>query len=193
MPKIVDRERQRQDIRTAAWKVFAARGIEGVGLTHVADEAGLGRSSLYHYYPDKDALVRDLAAELLEREAALFDAALSRDGSAIDRIVALAGDLTALVDEWATVGPLLLDLRRLDPEPFRAFSAHIRETLAALIVDGRERGEIAADVDPGPTAAALIGLAEGLMLQKILDPASFHITAAFGGAVTAWVRRSLVP
>lgn len=64
MPKIVDRELQRQDIRRAARRAFARRGVETVGLVHVARTAGIGRASIYHYYQDKAALVRDLVSRL---------------------------------------------------------------------------------------------------------------------------------
>ena len=68
MPKLVDRVEQRREIRRAARHVFARRGVAGTGLTHVAEAAGMGRSSLYHYYPDKAALMRDLLREVMTEE-----------------------------------------------------------------------------------------------------------------------------
>ena len=68
MPKVVDTAVQRREIRRAARRVFARRGVASTGLTHVAEAAGMGRSSLYHYYADKASLVRDLTRELLAEE-----------------------------------------------------------------------------------------------------------------------------
>ena len=42
------------------------RTIGAGGMAQVAEAAGMGRSSLYHYYPDKESLVRDLVRDLLE-------------------------------------------------------------------------------------------------------------------------------
>ncbi|TDJ05786.1 MAG: TetR/AcrR family transcriptional regulator [Deltaproteobacteria bacterium] len=75
MPKIVAAAAQRRQIRLAARRVFARRGVARTGLAQVAERAGMGRSTLYHYYPDKAALVRDLARDLLQEEAELFNAA----------------------------------------------------------------------------------------------------------------------
>ena len=65
MPKIVDARAQRGEIRRAARRVFSRRGVAGTGLAHVAEAAGMGRSSLYHYYADKASLLRDLVRDLL--------------------------------------------------------------------------------------------------------------------------------
>ena len=75
MPKLVDSVEQRREIRSAARRVFARRGVAGTGLTHVAQAAGMGRSSLYHYYPDKAALMRDLLCEVMGEEESFFAAA----------------------------------------------------------------------------------------------------------------------
>ena len=77
MPKIVDRELLRKTIRRAARHVFSRRGIEAAGLVHVAKAAKIGRASIYHYYPDKAALVRDLVRDLLVEEEVLFSDAVS--------------------------------------------------------------------------------------------------------------------
>ncbi|HIE60581.1 MAG TPA: TetR family transcriptional regulator, partial [Microbacterium sp.] len=42
MPKIVDAEVQRDEIRDAARRVFAERGVRGTGLAPVAAAAGMG-------------------------------------------------------------------------------------------------------------------------------------------------------
>ncbi len=75
MPKVVDPHAQRRQIRRAARDVFSRRGLAGTGLAQVADAAGMGRSSLYHYYPDKESLVRDLIRDLLAAEESLFERA----------------------------------------------------------------------------------------------------------------------
>ena len=83
MPKVVDPTIQREDIRSAARSVFARRGVRGTGLAHVAEAAGMARSSLYHYYPDKDSLLADLLQEMLEQERLLFRSQLRAEGTPI--------------------------------------------------------------------------------------------------------------
>ncbi len=191
MPKIVDASAQRREIRRAARRVFARRGVARTGLAHVAEMAGMGRSSLYHYYPDKTALVRDLARELLAEEEALFAGALHGEGRPLERIERLTTRLTGLFGAWATLGRLVYDLRSLDSGRFRAFFRRIRRDLATLIREGQRRGEIDRALDPALAAASVIGAIDGVLLQQFVDPAAFDDPDALAGVLARSVRKAL--
>ena len=173
MPKQVDADVQRQEIRRAARSVFARKGVRGTGLAHVARAAGMGRSSLYHYYPDKEALLHDLVAETLAEERALFHACLQGEGSVPERVQRLVDGCVALFDTWASLGRLFIDLRLRDAVRFRAFFREIRDELASVLREGQERGEVAAEVDPLLAGATLIGAIDGLLIQHFLDDEAF--------------------
>ena len=108
MPKLVDPVRQRSEIRSAARRVFARRGIAGTGLTHVAAAAGMGLSSLYHYYPDKAALMRDLLREVMTEEESFFAAVVGGEGTPLERAERLARTLAGMFEQWSTVARMLL-------------------------------------------------------------------------------------
>jgi AcrR family transcriptional regulator len=183
MPKIVDRELQRKSIRRAARYVFARRGVEAVGLVHVARVAKIGRASIYHYYPDKAALVRDLVRDLLAEEEAFFSDALSKaKGSPLERIESLAAKLTELFAEWASLGRM-----------FKPFFRRIRRDLAELIAEGQRGGEIDRTVEAGEAATAVIAIVDGMLLQMIVDRAAFGEPAATLRLLVRNVRRILQP
>jgi AcrR family transcriptional regulator len=192
MPKIVDRDVQRRSIRTAARRVFARRGVEAVGLVHVARAAGIGRASIYHYYRDKASLVRDLVRDLLAEEESLFVKAL-RDtkGSPIRRIEQLTGDLTELFAEWASIGKMLLDLWSTSGARFKPFFGRIHRELAELIAQGQRWGEIEPSLKPAEAATAVIAIVEGLLLLKIVEGAAFDDASATRRLLVGWVRRIL--
>lgn len=169
MPKQVDVAAQRQQIRRAARRVFARKGVRGTGLAHVARAAGMGRSSLYHYYSDKDALLRDLVQETLADERDLFRACLRGAGPVLERVLRLTDGCVAMLDEWASLGRLFIDLRLGDAARFRGYFREIREEFAEALREGQERGEITADADPSLVAATLIGAIDGLLIQHYLD------------------------
>ena len=50
MPKIVDHELQRVKFATAALRLVALEGLEGLTMRAVASEAGLSYGSLFHYF-----------------------------------------------------------------------------------------------------------------------------------------------
>jgi len=170
MPKQVDATALRSDIRRAARRVFARRGVEGTGLTHVAREAGMGRSSLYHYYSDKAALLDDLMGEAFEQESALFRACLRAPGSTQKRLDTLIDASVGMLDEWAAVGRMLLDFRIRDTQRFGETLEGLRVELARALREGQRTGEVGAELDPTLVAAVLIGAIDGLLLQHFLDP-----------------------
>jgi len=82
-PRVQQKRRQaRQDILTAARRVLRERGLDSVTLASVASELGLTKQAIYHYFPSKDALVRNLVAALLNDEIETLMAAVEADDSA---------------------------------------------------------------------------------------------------------------
>ena len=191
MPKIVDEEQQRRRIRQAAARAFARRGLEGTGLSHVAREAGLGRSSLYHYYPDKAALVQDLADELLEEETALFTEAFQSGDSALDRIERLTTAIVELFDRSASTGRLMLQIWANDPDRFQTMLETLRGGLTQLVQQGQESGEIDHQLDPEASATLVIALMDGVLVQGFVDPRLFEQKGRLGNALLLAVRRML--
>ena len=82
-----DRTGPRRDILAAevldkAAILFAARGFAATSLQDVADLVGLSRTSIYHYFDSKDALLQELVRGVTRQAAQIFDE--------IDRDVALS-------------------------------------------------------------------------------------------------------
>jgi len=183
MPKVVDAAAQRREILDAALEVFAERGLKGTGLSHVAEAAGIGRSSIYHYYPDKAALVRDLLDAMLAEEEALFSKMLAAEDAPLPRIEAFLRQQIALFDAWCDVAPLIFDLRASHARLLRPFFRRIRGTLAAVIEQGQASRAIDAELDPTLAAASIIGAIDGLLLQHYVDRRAFgnrtHLADAF--------------
>jgi AcrR family transcriptional regulator len=193
MPKLVDSVEQRREIRSAARRVFARRGVAGTGLTHVAEAAGMGRSSLYHYYPDKAALMRDLLREVMGEEESFFAAAVRGEGTPLERAERLAGMLAGMFEKWAAVARMLFDFRLRETRGFRPFFRRIREHLASLISEGQRLGEMDPRLDPSLAAATLIGTIDGLLLQHLVDPKAFSDPRALEDALVLAVRKLLQP
>ena len=189
MPKIVDIPAQRREILQAAREVFARKGVEGTGMTHVAEATGMGRSSLYHYFKDKDTLVAALIQELMEQEEDQFRAALKNgNGSPLERITVLIDQQVDTFDEWREMAGLTLDLWSRHQQELLPFFRDLRTLLATLIEEGQEKGSIDRLVDAEFTAASIIATIDGLLLQYVVDPDAFsdreHVRSALIRAVT---------
>ena len=60
-------EERRGQLVAATSRAIAGRGLAGLRLKHIADEAGLSIGSVLYYYPDLDALLSEVHAHVLEQ------------------------------------------------------------------------------------------------------------------------------
>lgn len=184
---------QREDIRAAARKVFGQRGVRGTGLTHVAKAAGMGRSSLYHYYPDKSSLLNDMVREMLEQERLMFRACLSGEGEPIERIERLAKACAALFPEWAAFGRMIIDLRLEDTKLLRGYFRSLRSELAEVIAEGQADGSMAIAPNADVLSSILIGAIDGLLLQYFVDPRALSAPDVLAEALVEVTHRMVAP
>jgi AcrR family transcriptional regulator len=173
MPKIVDVAKKREHILAAAAVTFARHGYHGTNLQRVAAAAGMGKSSIYHYFSTKEAVRTALADAILRHEAELFERVVASGGAPEERLAALLDAVTALFDEWTKAGPLLVDMFR---EPrgrrrVRETFATARAALARLIAEGQRKGSFRSG-SAEALGAIVLGCLDGLFLQELIEPGS---------------------
>src|SRR3954462_1087986 len=78
MPKVVDHEERRAELREAVWRLASRDGLEAVTVRGVAEEAGCSTGALVHYFDDKEELLlfafRTVADRVMRRVAAAEEA-----------------------------------------------------------------------------------------------------------------------
>lgn len=89
----------REKILDVAEALFARRGYAGVGLREVALTVGLGKSSLFHHFPNKGHLYAEVLGRVLERIRDRLDPVLENEETPPPR--KLEECLDALVDSLA--------------------------------------------------------------------------------------------
>jgi TetR/AcrR family transcriptional repressor of lmrAB and yxaGH operons len=81
----------RPDLLARLMDLFREKGFDGASLSDIAESTGLGKSSLYHHFPDgKQEMGLKVLAHLEEQlEAALFEPMQSADkpGKKLDRML----------------------------------------------------------------------------------------------------------
>jgi TetR/AcrR family transcriptional regulator of autoinduction and epiphytic fitness len=77
-------EAKREQIRTAAQRLFLEHGFGGATTDAIAEGAGVSKETLYRYFPSKEELLADVLRHLI--------AGISRDGSAVGAGGAFIGD-----------------------------------------------------------------------------------------------------
>ena len=69
MARRKDQAARRGQLRQAARRAIAVRGIDGLRVKDVAEAAGLSSQSVLYYYPELDSLVEEAIRHTLERFA----------------------------------------------------------------------------------------------------------------------------
>lgn len=192
MPKVVDAVEQRARIRAAARVVFSRRGVAGAGLAQIAQEAGISRTGVYHYYSNKEAVVRDLAQELLDEEERLFEQALEAAGNVEERIERLADGVLERFAAWSHYGRPLLEVWAQESRRLRPLLRRLRETLATLIRNAQREGEVDRALSPDETAALLVALIDGLTIQVFVDPSGVPASRKMREALAKALRSILL-
>jgi AcrR family transcriptional regulator len=104
MARRKDQAARRRQLRQAARRAIAERGIDGLRIKDVAEAAGLSSQSVLYYYPELDALVEEALRHTLERFA---------ERRAVDAGDDAAAALAATIADGLPSGPDDEDLRIL--------------------------------------------------------------------------------
>ena len=173
------KQKRRDQIITAAAKVFARRGFSGTLMADIAEKAGIGKGTLYEYFNSKEDLffaVFEWFVRATEAEAKVSISALG--GSASQRLEALNDSLMTSWIEMRELFSLVMEfwsasassqMRERFRQAFRQGYSDFRQIVSGLIRDGIERGEFRSDVDAESVAAALVGTWDALLLQAWFD------------------------
>jgi len=167
-------ERLVQSTRELLWE----RGYLGTSPKAIQRRAGAGQGSMYHHFRGKSDLARTAiehtARELRAEAARQLDA----PGTAVERIAEyLRRERDAL--RGCPIGRLTQDPDILaDPELHRPVGETfdwLRERLAAVLTEGRDRRELDPALDPAATASALLAVLQGgyVLASAAADPAAF--------------------
>ncbi len=144
---------------------FNTRGYDATSMEDLSRAAGITKSSFYHHFAGKEALLRAALERALDGLFALLDDDAARTGSPLTRLRHIvAGQVQLLVDELPYVTLLLrvrgnTETERWALERRREFDAQI----AALVRDAVDAGEIRSGVDPALAARLLSGLVNSVV------------------------------
>ena len=170
----------------ATQELLWERGDAATSPKDILQKAEAGQGSMYHHFSGK----QDLAVTALEETAAGMRASaeilLHGEGSPVDRVKAY---LTRQRDslKGCRIGRMTYDTNVLtSPEllaPVTQTLAWLVETLAGVIAEGIECGQLRADVDAREVASMVVATIQGgyVLARAGQDPAAFD--AAVRGAL----------
>jgi len=166
----------RARILAAAARLVAASGAHRMSLDEVMEQSGVGKSQLYHYFADKDALIREVIAFQTERVLAAQNPFIENLNSMEalhrwrDALLQINRQTNAI--GGCPIGSLASELADRS-EIERLLLVASFERWAAFIVDGlkqmQARGELDPHADPLKLATAtLCAIQGGLLMAKTM-------------------------
>ncbi|MDY6903390.1 MAG: TetR/AcrR family transcriptional regulator [Thermodesulfobacteriota bacterium] len=68
MPKLVDHDKYREELLLKSFDLFASRGYANVTMRGIAKELNISTGALYHYFPNKQAMLEMMIEVIATRE-----------------------------------------------------------------------------------------------------------------------------
>lgn len=168
-------EQTRHRIVEAAARLMFDNGVAGTTVEEVRDAAGVSNSQVYHYFTDKNALVRAVidyqTDTIVGGQEPMFDKLDTLDGLRQWRDLLVEHQRLMHYRGGCPIGSLGSELAEIDEKArvqiaagFRRWEAGIRRGLHAMHAQGRLRP----DADPDDLAlATLASLQGGLLLTQL--------------------------
>jgi TetR/AcrR family transcriptional regulator, transcriptional repressor for nem operon len=162
-------KRTRESIVDAAANLMYVNGVAGTSLDKVLEAAGAGKSQMYHYFKNKQQMVEAVIARYLEMILANQPEIHELDTWAgfdrwVERLLEIQrgpagpiacplGNLAGELGDDEKIGPLI-------DQAYRVWESHLVKGLITL----RDKGELAADVDPERLAQSTMACLQGGLL-----------------------------
>jgi AcrR family transcriptional regulator len=160
--------RSRERIRRAARELFRERGFDGATLRAIAARAGMGASSIYRHVHTKEELLIDELAALQEEAWTRFRRADERSRSTHERIRQFLDVQHELLEADRDLTMIAL---RAATRPEARVARHVLALnertiglLAEILQMGRQRSDLARDLNVLDAASALFHITQGARL-----------------------------
>lgn len=152
------RQRRRTEILHAALRAFRDRGYHGTTLDDIARQLGVRKTALYHYFPDKEAILYACHREGLEELADLV-ARARQSPSYADQLAYMIREHVRVMTDTLEGSSLALEVSALSPA-HRAAVIAARDRYEQALRDIVRRGVAAGEfrtVDPKLAVFAILG------------------------------------
>lgn len=172
MPKIVDYETKKQEIIEKAKIVFAKQGYHNTNLAHISKKCGMGRTTIYQYFKNKDEIFYHTVGNTLEEIQTQVEVITSKENlTFIEKLKEVIHQLTDEKDSSNTFILLLeiwLILKRENNETLenlKSYTQQLKETIEQLIKEAINAKEIK-PIDSKSMAETIYTLIETFTLQR---------------------------
>lgn len=151
-------QQAQQALFDAAIALLATQGFDAMSVDAIAERAGVGKQTIYRWWPSKEALVIDAIKSFQQAQSPVIDTGSLRE----DCLAMFKNALENWNGPYARGLALnLLGVMTTHPHVYQAFYDQVIaprfQHLAQMIRRAQERGEIRRDIDAGEIIGLLAG------------------------------------
>lgn len=159
-PKVqAKRRRRRAEILQAALRAFRDKGYHATTLDDIAERLAIRNTALYHYFPDKEAILYACHRESLAEVDRLLAEATSQCEQAPDQLTYIIREHVRVMTETLQGSPLGFEVSSLSPKhQAEVIGARDRyeRGLRQIIIRGQHEGAFRS-VNPKIAVFAILG------------------------------------
>jgi AcrR family transcriptional regulator len=187
MPKIVDeqmREATRQRIMRVAASEFARLGFDQANINVIAEQAGIGKGTIYLYFENKRDLFLEMLRFIAQAQLTVIRAALAPDGTLQQRLERLFRAFARLAEEESDDFNVYMSALYGVNRAFQAETTKLLRDYVAVIAlmleQSQARGEMRSH-NIEATALMVLSLTESYVLSaKVLGQSEREIVQQAG-------------
>lgn len=192
-----DAEVTRQNLLSAALKVFSRQGYAAARLEDIAEEAGVTRGAIYWHFKNKADLYNILVGETLGGIQSVVDRAVRQGGTFLEiqrRVMIYITTLPEVDEVYRAVMELTILKTGYEPELQEGLRAkneaarQVEEELAGYFRMGIAIGEVRAELDPVIAARSMMAYMNGILLNWLMDQQAFSLRECVPALVDIYIR-----
>jgi AcrR family transcriptional regulator len=197
MPKIVDeqmREATRRRIMRQAASEFARLGFDQANINSIAEQAGIGKGTIYLYFENKRDLFLEMLRSSAQAQLTVIRAALAPDGTLRQRLERLFRAFVRLAEEESDDFNVFMSALYGVNRAFQAEATKLLRDYVAVIAlmleQSQARGEMRSH-NIEATALMVLSLTESYVLSARVLGQSEHVILQQAGSVAELILRGI--
>jgi TetR/AcrR family transcriptional regulator, fatty acid metabolism regulator protein len=197
MPKIVDeqtREATRRRIMRVAASEFAHLGFDQANINIIAEQAGIGKGTIYLYFENKRDLFIEMLRSIAQAQLTVIRAALAPDGTLRQRLDRLFRAFVRLAQEESDNFNVYMSALYGVNRAFQAEATKLLRDYVAVIAlmleQSQARGETRIH-NVEATALMVLSLMESYVLSARVLGQSEHVIVQQAGPVAELILRGI--
>lgn len=184
MPKIVNRDKKRSEIAQKAIEVLAKRGFQATTIQEIADAAGLGKGTIYHYFKTKEEILLVVSEQIFHEMERSFGAALLRIDEPMEKLSTLIEEALHVTDDIEYLFIIYTELWLMNVRDghygdfisvMKNLHNDLKNLVAGMIEEGKKQKFWAKDTDSDALASYLISSFDGVIAHYMMDKESFDM------------------